>query len=343
MDRAAWLAERKTGIGSSDSASVFNVGYGCRRRLTYDKRNIEPDFPEDKTLAMGLGNILEPFFADEYARKTGYALSESASRQHPVHPEARVNPDRLIIVPPGVTGPAGTGVLEIKAQSRGTYLLTKRDGLNEQYIVQEQHAIWVTGTEWGAFQIGNRDSGESMSWQVEKSDVIQQELEKEVPAIWKLIQSDAPLPDRLEIDDPRCSRCPWRVQCQGNALVYAQGPSDLVPAEELRPLIAEYDVRKPLCDEAEELLTEIQLEIKTALENKPAAYLPGEKVRKVYYRSQPGRTSWKTEDLMQKYVAMRSDLWSRTGESEHAALTEKFPPVDEFRRQGLPFRTLRIY
>jgi hypothetical protein len=339
-DRKQWEAQRRTGIGGSDAASIFNVGYGCRRRLFYDKRGIEPDYPFDESLIIKLGNLMEPFFADQYQEKTGRILSRSESREHPKYPEARVNPDRLI----ADTQRKDPGVLEIKSQGSAVYSKTKREGLSEQYIIQEEHGMFVTGTEWGSFQIGNRDSGESTHWDVERSADIQKELEREVPAIWKLIQSDAELPDRLEVDDFRCSGCQWRKTCQGDALIHVSGKSDLIPAEDIRPILADYDQRKPLFDEAEALLEETKEALRSALVDRPAVCVgAGKKDRKVYYRSQAGRTSWETEDLIKKYEALRLQMrGGHTGGGEESFDAE-YPAAEKFKREGLPFRVLRIY
>lgn len=334
-DRTQWESQRRTGIGGSDAASVFNVGYGCRRRLFYDKRGIEPDYPFDESLIIQLGNVLEPFFADQYQEQTERTLSKSESREHPKYPEARVNPDRII-----TPESPNFGVLEIKAQGRGTYSKTKREGLSEQYILQEQHAMFVTGAQWGSFQIGNRDSGESMHWDVARDESLQKELEQEVPAIWKLIQSDATLPDRLEVDDFRCSGCQWRKTCQGNALIHVSGKSDLIAAEDIRPLLAEYDQRKPLFEEAEALLDETKEVLRTALVDRPAVCVgAGKKDRKVYFRSQAGRTTWESEDLAKRYEALRLQLRGEGSE----AFDAEYPAAEKFKREGLPFRVLRIY
>ncbi len=347
-----WLTERRTGIGGSDAASVFNVGYGCRRRLAYDKRNIPPDFPFDETLPIQLGNLLEPFFAGQYGLKTGRLLSQSKSRVHPTIPAARVNPDRLIFKSEAPLSqfletallPKDTGVLEIKAQGAAVYSKTKREGLSDQYILQQQHALFVTGAEWGSFQIGNRDSGHSTHWDVTRNAELQRDLEKEIPAMWSLIQSDAPLPDRLPVDDFRCSECQWRRSCQGDSLVHVSGKSDLVVAEDIRPLLAQYDVRKPLFDEANALLDETKEALRTALVERPAVRVGwGDADRKVYYRGQDGRITWQGEELAKKYGKLRDEVKSRLPGDAVVGFDEEFPPAASFMRQGAPFRRLSIY
>lgn len=355
MERQEWLEQRRQGIGGSDAASVFNVGYGCRRRLCYDKRGIEPDFEQEGTLAMELGNLFEPWLAKEYQRKSEPKrfISISESRQHPDYPEARVNPDRFIFLKKAqllkfeqtATVDPGAGVLEIKAQGRGAYSKTKRLGMPQDYIFQLNHAMWVTGTEWGAFQVGNRDTGESTAWDVTADKTITSELEKEIPLLWKLIQSDDPLPARLDVEDPRCSVCAWRVTCQGDSLVHVTGESDLVEAEDIRPLLAEYDEREPLFDEAKALLEETKESLRLALSERPSVRVGwGKKDRKVYFRGQDGRVSWKGDDLAKKYESLRTQ--GRTycaAEDDRTAYDREFPPAATFRQQGVPFRTLRVY
>lgn len=351
MERQEWLEQRRQGIGGSDAASVFNVGYGCRRRLCYDKRGIEPDFPRESSLVMELGNLFEPWLAKEYLRKSEPKrfISESASRQHPVYPEARVNPDRLIFreetqlrtfEQDGTVDPAA-GVLEIKAQGRGAFSKTKRVGMPEDYILQLNHAMWVTGTEWGSFQVGNRDSGESTSWDVNADKTLFSELEKEVPKLWSLIQSDAALPDRLDVEDHRCSSCGWRVTCQGNALVHVTGESDLIAAEDIRPLLVEYDQRKPLFDEANALMEETKEALKLALTERPSVRVGwGKKDRKVYFRGQDGRVSWNGAEMAKRYERLRAQ---HPDFGSVPAFDQEFPPAETFRQQGVPFRALRVY
>ncbi len=346
MERQEWLEQRRTGIGGSDAASVFSIGYGCRRRLCYDKRGIEPDFPRDEVMAMKLGTALEPVFAEEYRRKAKPEqwLAETGSWQHPTIQAARVNPDRLIfqtkkaLLAYQATDRLGPndGVLEIKSQSRGTYSKTKRVGLPQDYIFQLNHAMWITGTEWGAFQVGNRDSGESTSWPVDADKTIIDELEREVPKLWNIISNPTEsLPERLDVADGRCSECQWRITCQGDALVHVTGESDLVEAEHLRPLLVEYDERKALFDEAEALLDETKEDLKLACDEMPSARVGwGKKDRKIYFRGQDGRVSWLGVEMAEVYEKMRGML----GGTE-----APFPEAVKFRRQGPPFRTLRVY
>ncbi len=333
-EREQWLEQRMTGIGGSEAASVFNVGWGCRRRLAYEKRRIEPDYPFDETLIMGLGSLMEPWFAEQYVEKTGRTVSAPSSFSHPKHPEMRVNIDRLI---EPVQEKPGRGVLEIKSQGRAVFSKTRREGISEGYILQVQWGLTVTGLDWGSFAIGCRDSGELVHWDVPRDASICNEMLDAGPKLWAQIQDpNAELPERLEVDDPRCSSCGYRKMCQGNALIHVSGKSDLIPAEDIRPLLAEYDRWKPLYEEAEAGLEETKEALRSALVDRPAVCVgAGKKDRKVYFRSQAGRTTWETEELVKKYEALRT-MYVAQNETE-------YPPAEKFKREGLPFRVLRIY
>lgn len=341
------------GIGGSEASAVFSLGWGCARRLAYDKREIKPDYPRDENLLMSLGNLMEPWFADRYVEITGRTVGSAAAYSHPVHPELRVNVDRDIAP---VAGHDGVGVLEIKSQGRGAYAKTKVDGLSEDYLLQLQWALMVTERSWGSFAIGCRDSGELMHWDVERDDSIIDEMLIAGPALWALIKSNAPLPEPLEIDDRRCSDCQWRQQCQGNALIRSTGSDGLPVAEDIRPLLAEYDrinerFSERLSDGSRGTSDQLRLEeiknlLRAALGDRDAVAVPqfGEKDRKIYYRSQAGRLSWKVDDLIKVYEKMREAVRltvdTETGMKE---FNDCFPPATFFERRGVPFKSLRVF
>ena len=223
----AQLKERKLGVGGSDCASLFNVGYGCTRRLWYDKVDWPEDFPKEETKAMALGKVLEPFFADQYEGETGRTHLPSAHNtfSDDLIPQMRVNVDRVVFR----SGPAPIpGVLEIKSVSRGVFYEIKRKGLPEDYILQVQDGLAVTGLTWGSFAIGNRDSGDLLWWDVERDEGICQRIKERVVEFWGLVENGringgndeyGYAPPRLEPDDQRCQNCQWRTTCQGNSLI----------------------------------------------------------------------------------------------------------------------------
>lgn len=317
MTREQWLAERRMGVGGSDCASMFNVGYGCRRRLFYDKRDTPKDYEREQTKAMELGNVLEPWFAEQYALATGREVDViEESVVHPSVPEMRVNVDRAVLD----NGRDKAGVLEIKSVGRAVFYKIKREGLPEDYILQLQHGIECLKTTWGSFAIGSRDSGDLLWWDVEKDSDICNLIVSEVPRFWALVEN-GPAPEALDPEDKRCQRCEWRRTCHGPSFVQVD-TGDIESDESLRPLLSEYDERASLYAQAEELLEETKEQLKTTLGERQAV-LVGH--RKIYYRPQAGRTTYKGKELLEAY--------------RKAGL----PDPDKFVSTGTPFKTLRIY
>lgn len=281
--RTQWVADRKQGIGGSDCASLMNIGYGCRLRLWRDKRNEIPDYPLEENAAMELGRVLEPFFAEQYLLKTGRnVIVRPEPAVHPRYPYLRANVDRML----EDTGDSQreVGALEIKAVGRDVFYKLKREGLPEDYILQLQHVLLVTGSEWGAFAIGSRDTGQLLYWDVVQDPAIAELIIAEGEAFWREVETGQ-MPARLEPDDRRCQRCEYRLSCQGAALIQIEtaGKEELEQDETLRPLVNEYLERRNLQSEAEELADETREELKTALGDRQAVSVAG---HKLYFRPQ---------------------------------------------------------
>ena len=277
-ERHEWLEERKKGVGGSDVASVFNVGWGCRKRLWLDKRDVAPDFPREETLAMKLGTYMEAFFAGQYADKNPNrtVMVHALPFVHPKIPEIRVNVDRSVWDENDINNP---GVLEIKSVGRDVFYKYKREGMPDGYSLQLQHGMLATGYKWGIFCIGNRDSGDIMHWDVPRSEALCNEILAEVPVFWSQVEN-GPMPEALSPDDRRCQSCCYRTSCQGNALADAPiGDGDYEPDESLRPLVTEYLERKTLRDEAKELFDETAEELKTALGDRGKVTAAGAKIQ----------------------------------------------------------------
>lgn len=101
-DRAAWLAERRTGIGGSDVSALLGLNpWRTAVDLWMDKTgrsvDVEPD--ADQTERMHWGNVLEQVVAQEYAIRTGRRVQRiNTMLRHPRYPAALANIDRAIVV-----------------------------------------------------------------------------------------------------------------------------------------------------------------------------------------------------------------------------------------------------
>jgi predicted phage-related endonuclease len=276
MDRSTFLAERRKGIGGSDIAAVFNVGYGCRRRLWYDKRDVPRDFPDEGNALMELGNVLEPFFAAKYEKQTGRAVS--ILHEPVVHKTVdclRVNVDRMVFDETGPRGP-----LEIKSVGRAVFYKVKREGLPSDYILQLQQEMLVTDFPTGSYAIGCRDNGELVTWDVDRNEALCAEILAEGPKFWAQVEN-GPIPDALDSDDRRCQECGWRTTCQGNNLVQLGPESEYTVDESLAGLAAEYVERRALRKEADDLLEEVKEELACKLGDRTMVMAGGVKIQ--YY------------------------------------------------------------
>lgn len=138
--RAAWLAERKKGIGSSDAAALLGLSKWASPLHVYLEKVGEwapPDTPAKKA-----GRKLEEVVAAWYEEDTGQALSfpDTAIIQHPVHPWMLASLDR---VRPRL-------VVELKNWWDDSQWGTPgTDEVPDFINVQVQHQLAVTGWEEG--------------------------------------------------------------------------------------------------------------------------------------------------------------------------------------------------
>ena len=297
-ERESFLAERSTGVGGSDIASVLSVGYGCALRLYREKRGEVPDYPRNETGIMELGKILEPHIADKFKAYTGAEVEVVGVTRDPEHPEFLVHADRLARYPQH-SGQVFRewGVVEIKALGPRQFSEMKRSGLIEDYILQLQWGMAICQRPWGVFVVGNRDTWEMEYWDHFIDIELCAFVQVRAAEFWQRVKSGNP-PDRLDPDDKRCQRCVYRRSCQGNALISID-IKDVENDEAMRPMIAEYHERRQMFTEAEELLEVTKEEIRVAMGDR-GAVTSGES--KVYFRPQVTRR-WAAERLAKAYAA----------------------------------------
>jgi putative phage-type endonuclease len=254
---ADFLAERLQGIGGSDVASLFNVGWGCRRRLWLQKRATPETDPREDNLAMRLGKVLEPFFAARYVEETKRTVNYWPDLfVHPVHKFLIGHIDRFL---------HSGGPLEIKSVGRAAFFKYKRSGLPEDYILQLQHYMLVTETQQGAFCIGNRDSGDILYWDVERDEGICDSIKEQAGIFWDAMPGDMSLNGKLSPDDLRCHNCSYRFHCHGSGPVFRNETSEYLPGPDVTDLTREYMERKALEKEAKALVEEARQELETKL------------------------------------------------------------------------------
>jgi len=161
-DRAEWLEYRKSGIGSSEVASILGLNpFETPYQLWRRKRGL--DGPQDETFAMKAGIYLEDavsrFWADETGREV---IKASAGDWLLVKKEKefmRVSPDRTFWVDPeGKKNMQNKGILECKTTQKSI----DQDDLPKHWFVQLQYQLGVAEYEQGALAwlSGGRDFGQ---------------------------------------------------------------------------------------------------------------------------------------------------------------------------------------
>lgn len=357
MTRAEFLAERRTGIGSSDAASLMNVGYGCKRRLWYDKVGVPADYERETTKGMKLGKLMEPYFIQEYREATGREVQETGESEAFRHPEYHFllsHPDGIIREP---KYPDMIGTLEIKSMDNGAFWKTKREGMMEDYILQKQWTMMVIGNQFGAFGAGARGSGDLIQWDVARNLDLISMLKSEGVEFWKTVEASRDLingqgclqwepstgmgaaeaiaPPRLSPDDARCHRCEWRDTCQGNALmeISESDKGESVERNDLLPLYSEYKQRKALLTQAEDLAEETAEELKTKIGDAPRVTING---RKVHYAPQT-TMRWDGKELAEYVDRLRARLvWAENDFGKE--FIAKWPKPEKKAGISRPFR-----
>jgi putative phage-type endonuclease len=153
VDRDAWLAERRTGIGGSDAAAALGLSpWRTPLALYLEKLGEAQPFVDNE--AMLWGRVLEPAIRDEYQRRTGRVVARSPRAiVNPQHAFMRANLD-------GMTCEPVPRVVEIKtARMDKGWGEAGSDEVPQQYFLQCVHYMICTGAQLAdlAVLIGGQD------------------------------------------------------------------------------------------------------------------------------------------------------------------------------------------
>lgn len=151
--RAAWLEERRHGVGASDVAGLLGLSpWASPFSIFADKVYGLDD--DRETLAMSFGRRAEPMISPWFTELTGlYIGGEQESCVHPEHAHHRCTIDGRVFdgfVRDKVKGcfdlDAALGVLEIKTTS-ATPTEWEEEGIPVYYQAQAQWSMHVTGSD----------------------------------------------------------------------------------------------------------------------------------------------------------------------------------------------------
>lgn len=140
IDREAWLAERRKGIGATDVAAILGQSPYRTARHVYEEKVNGLTFGEP-TEEMEIGLLMEPVIAELYQRRTGLRLSKAVLQRSSELPFLFATPDWLVLGDRVVEGKNTHGYRDEHWGEAGT------DHIPDQYIIQTQVQMLVTGFE----------------------------------------------------------------------------------------------------------------------------------------------------------------------------------------------------
>jgi putative phage-type endonuclease len=175
-DHAAWLAERRTGIGGSDVAAILGLSRWKTPLDVYlDKRGELPPQPDND--AMLWGRILEPVILAEFSRRHGVAVEK---------PDGVVRDPQFPWMLASLDGwaPEMDAVVEVKtARSADGWGEPGTDEIPAYYETQVAHYLAVTGARL-AFIPVLIGAADFRVYQVERDDSFIADLFEAERAFW---------------------------------------------------------------------------------------------------------------------------------------------------------------
>ena len=340
----AFSDELRSGIGGSRVGAIYNLDFGCKKAAWFDFRSVPQDFKKELTPELERGKLIEPIIRQLYEKNTG--------RKVKLMPMARSKqyPHMMVHVDGETTSPQheGPGYAEFKCVNRHVLKRFEKDGLRESYILQIQHGMAVKGYQWGSFGILCLDPWKFAWFDVQRDEELIQRLIVDEEKFWIQVLN-GPTPEALpEVKDKRCSGCPWRRTCRGEAMISgpdsAKGEGELVSDETLTPLVREVIETGELVAEASEMQEEAKNILKAAIGDRYGVIVPG--YRAYYPTSMVERWDTKAlEGLVRQAKELNGceawdldqlqELNNRLMQIVKQLLKAKKPPVQQ--------RSLRIY
>ena len=189
-----WLEVRRSGIGGSDAAAALGLSPWKSPIELWEEKALGKTQPRQDSEPMRWGRLLEPVIRDEFAKRTGYAVSVCRSMlQAPQWPWMQANLDGLIEIPG-----RGIGVLEIKTAS--SFKDSDWGGNDDSqprcpdsYALQVAHYLAVTGLEYAVLCV--LIGGNKLRWlTVERDTELIAHLVELERRFWEHVLSNTPPP-----------------------------------------------------------------------------------------------------------------------------------------------------
>ena len=156
--------ERRRMIGGTDSPAIILGKHFDKTPLSVWAQKTGQPMAKAVGGDLDRGITMEPIIRDLYAKKTGRRIEYNPRAYfHPEFTNVGCHIDGIIYD----DAHDGPGVLEIKCPRLAGYYKNLRNGLSQEYLIQHQHCMAVTGMKWGAFAFFNCEIWEMKAFDLE--------------------------------------------------------------------------------------------------------------------------------------------------------------------------------
>jgi len=287
-ERQEWLAHRKTGIGGTDMAGILNEGYGCRRKVFYDKVGAPPDHEEVVSNPMLRGQALEGVFLKEFFDRHGW------EENRPCLPLNQQKEDWVLGTPDAFVGKdEESAIVEVKTVGEWPWKQLRKAGVpKREWEIQLNWYLYKWDIPTGIIWAGWADGWEFTKYELELDKDLAEACFSLAKEFWSDVSiaiaagytepDDAPSGlnyERLPASDKRCKGCPWSETCQRGAVEEAlRTPFDgevtfVQMSSDPRWGQAATDYKEALFAKtmADEELKEVKSELQLLMNGRPAA------------------------------------------------------------------------
>lgn len=292
---------RRTGIGGSDAAAVLGRSkWRTARDVWEEKTDTEKFAPQPRNPIFERGKRLEPVALQLYLEESGETVHSAQDLyRHPQHDFLMCHPDGLIVAN------AGDGVLEIKVLGMQTFGKILREGIPEDYLLQMQHNLMVTGKTWGEFFILQPERWQTLRVNVQADPTLQAQMEAAEVLFWEQhVRTRTPPPlTAVPLDLPAVT-----------------GTLQRRTDDAFDKALANYQQAKGLVIAARVILEEATADLKAAL----GGHGVYENAEARVYFTQQTRKSW-------------------DGKAVEKLIAQSGGTIDGYKKESAPFDTLRVY
>jgi putative phage-type endonuclease len=234
-DRAAWLEARRLGIGGSDCAAALGLSKWTSPLALYADKIGEGEAKEE-TDAMRFGTLLEPIVRAEAQRRLGATIVYGQPAiVSPVYPWMRVNLDGRI---------SDTVIFEAKtARSDAGWGDPGSDDIPQEYVLQNQHAMIVTGAVVVEIAVLIAGSDFRLYRQQHNPSLAELIIEGE-RAFWRCVQTRTP-PDPTTLQEINLR---WRQAESRSVQLSPEGAAAVRRLTEIREQIKTLEAEGDQCE-----------------------------------------------------------------------------------------------